>query len=241
MINSSKPDLPDKETFTFNNLFLVTDSLNYSIKDYTQYNWILAASKFFEWNMLVGDNIKLSYSALQKAYLYEAMPFDTKTWYWEYDFSENDNNYTVFLYATSEIDSSLFWEMYLSVNESEKGLVLSGKNNKFFTQGQWLFYREKYSSNEILKIDWIKNDTALIVDFTNVYSNSIFKGSSLEIIYNYADTNFVSYIFTNARNLRKSYIELNTTVGSGKVKDFYVFGDSLWHCWDSNFVDIECE
>ena len=35
-------------------------------------------------------------------------------------------------------------------------------------------------------------------------------------------------------------IQWNHPQGNGRVKDAARFGDSEWHCWDENRLDIDC-
>ncbi|MBN2894163.1 MAG: hypothetical protein JXL97_19995 [Bacteroidales bacterium] len=238
--NSFPPELPSMQTFLLETKGLENDSFVFDSKDDNYRNWFVAANKIYDWNFLISANIQIPLNCLFLAYQYEPKLFADRSWLWQYDFGVDLDTYQIKMYGTFEVDSSILWEMFVTENNSESVLLMKGNINKFFTQGNWIFYKHIFRPIEILKIDWLIEENVLHVNFTNEYEKSTNTGSMLEIIYSIEDTTRVKFNFYNQSTNTNSYMEINKVLGTGKIMDYEAFNDSLWHCWDSNFMNEDC-
>lgn len=231
------PQLPSLNTFNFEPAELESDTLISVLKTNDYFNWWVAASEVTIWKNFIKKNIELPFVAIKTAYLYEPSFFADRTWLWEYKFTNDSVESNIDLYGTFEVDNSIFWEMYVSNNGSEPLLILQGQTNENQTQGTWTFYKYVFTPIDVLQVDWILNDSALNVTYINTYKQNNATSSSVDLFYPIADTSVMYLNFYNSRDNSRSNVELNSFTNTGKVKNFYVFKDSLWHCWNANLTN----
>jgi hypothetical protein len=235
------PQLPSFNTFNFETNGLESDTLVSVLKTNDYFNWWVAASEVAIWSNFIRENIELPFVALKTAYFYEPDFFADRTWLWEYEFIKDSTKYYVDLYGTFEVDNSIFWEMFISNGGNEPSLIMQGQTNDNQTQGSWTFYKYVFTPIDVLQVDWIVNDSALNVTYINTYVQNISTSSSVDLFYLTADTSVVFLNFYDSKDDSRTKIELNSFTKIGKVKNYTVFKDSLWHCWDANLTNDFCE
>jgi hypothetical protein len=102
----------------------------------------------------------------------------------------------------------------------------------------------------LLRINWALNSSSISsIKYINVApsTSSNYKNNGEYIQYGtVANTEFDRFydIFmkndTNTTLTNLTEIEWNYADKHGHVKDPNKFGDSNWHCWDTNFTDMVC-
>jgi hypothetical protein len=100
----------------------------------------------------------------------------------------------------------------------------------------------------LLQIDWTTSGNAInVIKYTYVRTLNDtreadpFKTSSLE--YGKKTGTFNSYYtiyYFNGLAFSEMNVEWNSSTRNGRVKSLSNFGDSNWHCWNGNLVNVIC-
>ncbi len=232
--NEFPPQIPDFITYKL-------DFQDLELEKKGNSNWFVAASKLNEWTSLISENINLPFNSLSAAHWHKAEFFADNIWNWEFDLIDLNSSYLINLFGTIEADSSVLWEMFYSDVKDVQIQMLQGKSDKENTQGSWSFYKYVYQKIDVLKIDWKNADSALIVNYFNIYEQSNNFGDILKISYLNDDCYYnVKLDFYSKKNDNTSKVELNKFLGYGRIKDYSIFNDSLWHCWDIQKNNSDC-
>ena len=239
---NNPPKLPQGNTFTFNASVLDNDSITPDMKFFDS-NFLNAAKKISLWRVYINENIRTALDLIGFAVKNSDFKFySNNSWLFKYSYSLDANTYDVKIYGTFNADSSVTWEMFVVKNGNPKVRLLKGVSNSYKTQGNWVFYSFKNSSTELMKIDWIKTDTAFSKTFYNLDPLSLFKGSSINFDYlknSSAQYNMFVKIYNSKYNSH-SEIRLDTNSFAGSIKSPIIYQDSLWHCWNRLFYNIDC-
>ncbi len=232
--------LPHIWTFTINDDDLKPLMQLPQYQDTTKINAFIAAKNFNIWQTFIKQQTPLAYYALLNAYSAECSYFANNTWLWEYNVMYNSQNYKLKLYGTL-LSDSIYWEAFSVKNNYQKRLF-TGKCDTAYREGYWIFYNNKYSPIKKIKIIWHAKyiDTLYKKQFIIIDTNSLNYNNCL-IISN-LDTEFYKIRIKeyDKRKNEKFYIKIDQTK-KGMIKDYYFFKDSIWHCWNSNFLNINCQ
>jgi hypothetical protein len=131
--------------------------------------------------------------------------------------------------------------MYISKEtEYTDFLWYSGWSNDPASEGTWTLNDHPGNPSPVIGIVWHRNlqDNTGDIKYTNIVPGGqenggyIFHGTTTDTTYN---------AFYNIYNKGKDNLILinwNCTTLAGQVSDSLHFGDSAWHCWDSNLEDL---
>ena len=117
-----------------------------------------------------------------------------------------------------------------------------GGSNLPATEGYWILKKNPSDPTDLLRIDWQRDlaEGTHDIKYTNIVPGGpenggyIFHGVTTEEPYD---------LFCEIYNKGKdnhTYIKWSSITKEGQVKDGSHFGDSGWHCWDSEHLDVEC-
>ncbi len=242
------PLLPASESMTidfsnFTSLKKSFDMLN-GQKGTENSNWEFSATVVVTWKLLTSVNLAVPIASFKQAAGQVPVFVSDKLWQWNYDFTLANVTYKARLtglIGTSDVS----WKMYIT-REGDGGfpefLWFEGTSKTDGTSGQWIFNENPQSQAPILQIDWTKNgDTIESIKYTYVKNLDPFKNSFIEYGFTTSDLNayFNIHYYTGIK-FSDVNIEWNTTTKNGRVKSLDYLGDSLWHCWDSNKINITC-
>ncbi|MEA3451554.1 MAG: hypothetical protein U9Q83_06580 [Bacteroidota bacterium] len=237
------PELPENITFEFDASVLENDTIEPEIKQLMS-NWMNSASKISVWTIFIKENIGITQNFLEAAYLApEFVYYANSSWVYEYSLISLNNSYEIKLFATFQADSSVLWEMYVSAEGEEEYLALTGESNYSKTQGNWVFYKYADVSNVAMKIDWLITQESVELTFYNLCETSIFQASNLSLEYFISDTVQYDLKINSYNSILDSYSEMkvNTIEFNGSLKSPNNYDDTLWHCWNSSLLDVDCE
>ena len=179
--------------------------------DYQNYNAaVFLAEKGQEMSLLTKDIITLYNSLVEE----ESKFFAGQTWYWEND--------TAILYATYENENSVFCELFIESDTSKRLLwgtyILPTHTADFFipTKSDTIRFQWTYATNSYLFV-----------------LQSISYPGYVELRSDYSEYDYKYYFGDSA------FVHLGTD-RSGQIKYYAYFKDSLWHCWDRNYLDCAC-
>jgi hypothetical protein len=241
IVEETKPPIfPKSNTYNFNASVLDNDTVSSQTK--TMLNWWIAAKKISLWRYFIKKNIANTYYILSKCKDSKFNFLANKTWYCEKQIQLDTLNVDITLYGTFNADSSVLWEMYAETNNSDKILLLKGENNRYMTQGNWIFYKQ---NNQFIKIEWQNLDTYLEENFYYVDKNNSFSGSFCKFKFikdassnkNFSNMEISLY---NSVLKGKSEIKLNLKTHEGGINSMLSFRDTLWHCWNSSLQNTFC-
>ncbi len=236
---TEEPDLPKIETFFLDIKTLDSNLITGNNNQFS--NWQNAVSIINIWKNLIKDNIKTPYNALFDIKNMPAEFFADNTWLRDVNFIYDSIKYQIKLYSTYEADSSVLWEMFVSGDNITEYLAVKGSNNKYYTQGSWMFNKYVISNLNILSVDWLKTDTSLLVDYYIFYQNHDFLKSKLSVNYLNEFANQKKYNilidFFNSNTELTTKIHIDTATNSGRILDSLIYEDTNWHYWNESLMN----
>lgn len=205
----------------------------------TSGNWGYAVINITVWNFFTTLSMVIPVASYVEAFNHEPEYQGDATWKWSYSFL---NVYTADLYGKVQSDS-VEWKMYITKSgEFNEFLWYSGTCDIAATGGYWIFNKSYLENHKLLQVDWTRdkaNETGTI-KYTNIEPGGdenggyIYYGKTLETPYNA----FFDIYNKGEDNLIN--IEWSKEDHSGRVKSEDYFGDTEWHCWDTNLQDVDC-
>ena len=234
------PELPPESAFVLQDM--EGDTSKSLSKSYT--NWFYAASDVIIWTTIIKVGLAVPVASYVEALKQEPRHVSGDKWLWEYSVDVAFATYNVKLYGEFNADKGVNWELYVSKNNDfQDFLWFTGSQNAEGTSGQWILYKSPDENHQLLQIDWTRNidDNTGTLKYTNIEPDGAENGG---YIY-YGDDQSGDYnAFYDIYNKGKdnlTEIDYNTQFHNGRIKDYNVFKDSLWHCWDENYLDVDCE
>ncbi|HNW97184.1 MAG TPA: hypothetical protein PKK00_02085 [Bacteroidales bacterium] len=242
------PTIPPKSAFVME--FSALDSNNTGGKFFGkvdsvgQYsNYLFAAGNVCVWNVIINVGLAVPVASFVHAFGYQAeWNNSADCWEWKYD-------YTVITTYSAKLQAkvtgnTVHWEMYISKqNDFQDFLWYSGDSQLDNTEGTWTLYDNPISNKELLGIVWHKDDINGTADIT--YTNIVPGGAENGGYISYGittDTTYNAYynIYNKGKNNLTS-IKWNVANKNGQVSDSLHFGDNVYHCWDENYMNTNCQ
>lgn len=238
------PNLPPQSSFImdFSDFSNPDDTLaNRGIANYN--NWGYSYGTVVVWNTLLTVGLAVPVASFIESFNHEAVYHpDENNWTWSYNVTVGFVVYEAELTGYLETDS-VVWEMRITKgNEYSDFLWYHGKSaiSQAEPGGWWILRENPAASNDLLRIDWQESgDGTAEISYTNVRPGDPENGG-----YIYYGTTLVYfdrfYDIYNKGQDNLTEIEWSSVNIDGRVKDPNHFGDDLWHCWDTNLMDVEC-
>jgi len=238
------PDLPPQSSFIMDFSAFSNPSDTLASREVTTYhNWGYAYTNVVVWNALLTVGLAVPVASFVEAFNHEAIYHpDQNNWTWSYNVTVNFVVYEAQLTGYLETDS-LVWEMRITKgNEYSSFLWYYGKSvlDPNSPGGYWILRENPLNPNDLLRIDWHKySDGTADIRYMNIRPGDtenggyIFFGTTLEYFDRIYD------IFNKGQD-NLTEIEWSSVNRDGHVKDAVHFGDDVWHCWDTNLLDVEC-
>jgi hypothetical protein len=241
------PTLPPVESMTidFSNFASLKKSVELVSdgKGTENSNWEYAATIAAFWKLIINTTLAVPVAAFNAAINQVPEYVSTKNWQWSYNVTFLNITYKARL--TGLIGATdVQWKMYVT-REGTGGfsefLWFEGTSKLDGTGGQWILNESVLAPDPILQIDWTKTGLAVgYVKYTYVKNNA-FKNSYIEygLTTNALNAYYTIHLFNNVKFSDVS-VEWNTTTLNGHVKSIDYLGDTNWHCWDANKLNIVC-
>lgn len=205
-------------------------------------NWGLAATNVGVWNILLTVTLGIPVAAFNESFNHTPLQLSDGSWQWIYTVNWGLKQYTAKL--NGKIDNGqLNWKMYLSLQGSYTDFLwYTGTSDEAATQGQWILNKEPSDPQPFIQIDWHRNTSNNTSDikYTNVVPGGqenggyIFYGITTDTQYN------LFYDIYNKGQDNTTSIKWNKSTKEGRIKDFAVYDDNNWHCWNSSLTNIVC-
>ncbi|MCK9401314.1 MAG: hypothetical protein M0Q51_15150 [Bacteroidales bacterium] len=236
------PGLPPQSSFVmdFSDFSNPGDTLG--ARDLSTYqNWGYSYANVVVWQTILTVGLAVPVASFLESFNHEAVYHpDQNNWTWSYNVTVNFAVYEAELTGYLEADS-VVWEMRITKSaEYADFLWYYGKSALNESGGYWILQENPLSANELLRIDWHKYaDGTVDISYTNIRPGDPENGGY--ILYGTATTDFDRfYDLYNKGQDNLTEIEWSSINKNGHVKDPNHFGDDLWHCWDTNLMDVVC-
>lgn len=247
------PVLPPVESMNidFSNFDTEKKHASYSMsKGIENANWEFSAFVAGTWNSIIVTTLAIPVITFKKAVDELPVYLDDKTWEWRYEVPVFTAVYKARL--TGQIRTQdVEWKMYVS-REGAGGfsefLWFQGTSELDGTSGQWILNHSSSYKEPVLQIDWEGNGTTIDkIKYTYVrVLNDSRTDDPLRTSYIEAgkqagpyDAYYKIYYF-NGADFSDMLVEWSSTGKHGRVKCEQFFADDLWHCWNSNYVNVIC-
>ena len=234
------PELPPESSF-------VTDFSDFDdskiLLDTTYVNWGHSAWNVAVWNAIITKGLAVPVASYVEALKnHEAVYQSDNTWLWEYSFTVGASSYIAKLFGTIK-ENTVDWEMFITkTGVYEDFLWYSGTSFLDGSSVNWVLYNKPGDPTELLSIEWNRTtENTGNIKYMNIVPGGPENGGYIKYG-NDSDTDLNAYYLIynkGADNLTE--IEWSQTNKNGRVKDENKFGNTEWHCWDENLIDIDCE
>lgn len=211
-------------------------------------NFQFAAGNVIFWQSFLAVDLAIPVAAFNEAFNHNFEYLKTdQQWKSEYSVSVANQEISATLYAKrSDNNNKVMWKMYLSSEgKFDDFLWFEGESNINNTGGFWTLYKSPSAPRPVLRINWDRIDgEAVSSTYTLVDVNSDKEGSS--IAYGLSSENGFThrYAVTIESKNQEGYdlsILYNQETRVGKVKSETHYNDNIWHCWNENLEDTNCE
>ncbi len=234
--NKEAPEIPPQSTFIMD----VSDFANNQdtstkyMPDSTAFNYFHSVLSVAFWNFMLTAHMIIPVAAFVESFNHEAIYHPTDdNWTWSYNINVG-GIHEVELTGYIESDS-VIWEMRI-----DELLWYYGHSHTDGTGGYWKLFQGEDLSIPWLNIDWNRESTdiadlkyTIITPDDEGYGSYIFYGKTNEEYDRFYD------IYLSKED-KLTEIEWLFEEKNGRVRDFRRFGDNEWHCWDSTYIDVNC-
>jgi hypothetical protein len=245
------PALPPAESMAidFTNFEAGKKSAEISLpKGVEDINWSLVYGVADFWRTIINTTLAVPVLSFKLAVDQTPSYIDNKTWQWKYTYA---SVYTVRLTGQNR-STDVLWNMYITKTGSGgfgEFLWFSGTSKLDGKGGQWTLNYSPTDQVPVLEIVWTRTGTTMgTVKYTYVKTKLADKVTT-----NPFNTSYITYGKTTGSfdayyTIHYYYstafadfnVEWSTTGKNGRVKCLGFYGDTVWHCWDGNYVDITC-
>lgn len=202
------------------------------------------------WDGIAVAPVAFPAMAYAEAFNHDPVYKGENSWEWAYSKTINQIEFSARLVSKRISNEEFTLKFYVTTSQPILILESPVKLDDFLwfegtvrydrTEADWTLY-DVSSSEAYLSIHWEKDweEDTWMIKYTIVVTGDPQNGSYIE--QGHTDrTDFNAY-FTSSYLSNMIYIEWETTTFSGRIKAEYSFGDTEWHCWDENKMDIVCE
>jgi hypothetical protein len=241
------PEIPPQSSFIidFSDFLLAENALkplnNNEIQSFQNWGW--SAGNIVVWNTLLTVTLAVPVASFLESFNHDPQLQPDGTWIWSYSFTVLEQQYNAELHAEIEIDG-VQWNMYISrQNAYSKFHWYEGKSNLFTTDGTWTLYKNPNDPSPLLYIEWDRNilENTGNTKYANIIPDNPDNGSYIQYGITTQTPFDAFYTIYSVSKQNSTLIEWNRTTKDGRVNDQLHFGDSNWHCWNSNLADGECQ
>jgi hypothetical protein len=216
--------------------FVLIDSPNSSE------NWQFAALNVGVWNTIITIGLAIPVVSFLESFNHAPVRQPDGSWLWSYEVRVLGIRYTAELYG-SLVGSEVHWEMYISKEGFYEDFNwYSGVCTLLVTEGTWTLLKSPEEPYPWIGIEWHRSLTGDTADikYTNIVPDGPENGGYILYRITTGETYEAFYDIYNKGEDNLVEIEWNRTTKEGRVRNLKHFGDTDWHCWDSNLRDIEC-
>lgn len=239
-IDDTPPEIPALSTFSMDFSDFSSNSKDFSL---TSGNWAYSAINVGIWNTLITVGLAVPVASYVEAFNHEAV-YDTDEQYftWSYNFNVWIVPYEAVLTGFVRGDSA-FWNMDIkAVSENVGFSWYHGASHLNGSGGYWILNENPQIVAPLLKIDWERNDQDEVgsIKYTNIQPDGRENGGYIHYGLVDGDLDAFYSIYNKGENALVN-IEWSREFKNGRVMSPVYFSDEVWHCWDTQLLDVDCE
>jgi len=208
-------------------------------------NWDFAATVAGYWRAILTGTLIVPVTAFKLAIDQTPVWLEENTWEWNYSASVFSVTYKARLVGQIRA-SDVLWTMYITKEGT------GGFPEFVWFEGNSALDGNSYTYQEpLLQIDWTSSGNSVgTVKYTYVRTlndnreTDTFNGSYIEYgkTSNTLDGYYsIHYYSSSFQTFWDVDVEWSTVSHNGRVMCSPRFGDSDWHCWNSQLVNVTCE
>lgn len=216
-------------------------STSYALGDRS--NWSFAAINVGFWNIVGVLGLAIPVASFIESFKHSPVLQSDGSWAWTYNVPVGGATYNAALHG-KYIDSTVRWEMYITKQgEYSDFLWYYGESDLSATSGFWVLKNKPSVPTDLIRIDWHRNpaDNTGDIKYTNVVPSGPENGGFISFSKTVSGSFDRAYQIFNKGKNETTYIEWNSVTLEGRVKDALHFGDSNWHCWNSQLINTNCQ
>lgn len=241
------PDLPPQASFVMDYGDFIEETgyvifLDRGSDPASHVNWGQSAFRIAFWDFALSVTLAVPVAAFVESFQHQPVQQPDGSWEWSYSVTVGVQ-YTCRLVGRTDA-GMVEWEMYISKQGAYSDyLWYYGSHNLPATEGAWTVNRDPNQSNPFLSIEWHRDVADSTGDLKYTYvvpvdadsGGYIFFGSDIDSTYDRF------YHLYNKAQDNLAEIEWNYEFKNGRVRDEFFYGDTVWHCWDMNLEDSDCD
>jgi len=196
------------------------------------------------WNLSATVNIIIPVAAYAEAFNHEAVYLGDNSWQWLYSVTISQATYTVKL-ISDRISNEEFTLKMLVDRSGEQGFEnftwLEGTVRYDRTSANWTLYESPSVTWPVVNIEWTKDweKETYIIKYTCMKPDSDLHGGIIE--HGVTEGTVLDAYYNIILPSNTVNIEWNRTTKAGRVQSSSYFGNTDWHCWDENLLDVNCQ
>lgn len=232
-------DLPPTESLVLD--FEQFPSTNTKSMELTIGNWLYSSLTVLGWNVVIAANIAIPVAAYAQAFNHTPVYLGDYTWEWSYSAPVNLKTYEVDLIGKRLNNETFSMEMTLSeVGGFQDFKWFEGEIRYDHTLADWTLSYNPLEPSEYLDVHFQKDYEAEKGSIRYTVTDP-----DLDLFNDYIEYSIDSSLYYDAsyvivQNDSSITIEWNRLSKEGHVQSAGYFKDELWHCWDINLQDVDC-
>jgi len=237
----------------FSNFNTEKKNVSYSMsKGIENANWENAALVAGYWNSIIVTTLAIPVMIYNLATGEIPVYIENNTWQWTYEAKIFTAVYKARLTAQAGI-TDVEWKMYISREGSggfSEFVWLEGTSKSDGTGGQWIINHSSSHKEPVLQIDWSGNGTDITsvkYTYVRVLNDSRIADPNRSSYIEYGKNqsgeydSFYNIYYYNGLDFSEMNVEWNTNGKHGRVKCEKCFADDKWHCWNGNYINVNCQ
>jgi len=215
----------------------------------TKWNFLQASIIVAVWDVIALVAVVVPATAYAEAFKHDPVYKGNNSWEWAYSIMANQIEISARLVSRRISNEQFTLKFYVSTSgpiQYGQGSVtlddflwFEGTVRYDGTEADWTLY-EPVNAKEYLAISWEKDfeEDTWMINYEIINPGDPENGSYIEQGHT-TRTDYNAYFVIDYAD-KTTEIEWETTGYSGRIKAEHSFGDTNWHCWDENQMDIEC-
>ncbi len=251
------PELPPVESFIMpfdgfedaDTTGLMTGGGGAQVRTTTFFNWFHSATNIVVWNTVLTINLVVPVASFYEAFNHNATYEGNGVWRWAYSFSDNvGGSYQAKLFGEILSTNSVQWDMYISKDGGFQDVHwyagTTTHDGNTTTTANWTLNHQPNNPEAFIQIDYEQNDGNDIesIRYSNIIPANQGNGDYIEFRKGEVTDTDYDRAYNVLNNSESNLLEINWSElnKNGRVKDENRFGDTDWHCWDVDLMDMIC-
>ena len=209
----------------------------------TYQSWFFAATNLVIWNSVITLNTIIPVASFREAFNHQGQIVSPGVFVWEYDHIIAGVTYSASLTGEILNPEEVKWTMVISQENGWQNVEwYSGIVKTDHSGASWTLNHKPNNPEAFLDITYNKNVSAGTFDirYTNMIPGNPNNGDYIEFRAETGTGFNRAYDVSKENGTDLLEIEWNKPNNNGRVRNEKHFGDTEWHCWDTDLRGIDC-